>query len=132
MPFVVDASMVAAWLLPDEKGPEAEALFDRMGADHAVAPDLIRHEVRNLMLTAVRRGRVTEAFLPWAIERFDRLPIEGGGPGDDLLILALAKTRNLSAYDAAYLSLAQLRKLPLATLDQRLAQAARREGVEIA
>jgi predicted nucleic acid-binding protein len=35
----------------------------------------------------------------------------------------------LSAYDAAYLALALLEGLPLATLDRRLAEAARAEQV---
>lgn len=37
----------------------------------------------------------------------------------------------LSAYDAAYLALALLEQLPLATLDRRLADAARAEGVDV-
>jgi predicted nucleic acid-binding protein len=131
MAFVVDASLVAAWLLPDEKTPESEALLDRLSGEPVLAPDLIRHEIRSLILIAVKRGRVTEEFLPWAIGRFGRLAIANAGPGDDLGVLALAKAHNLSAYDAAYLALAIERALPLATLDTRLAQAARGETVEI-
>jgi predicted nucleic acid-binding protein len=41
----------------------------------------------------------------------------------------LARTRELSSYDASYLELAARLGLPLATLDGRLAQAARDEGV---
>jgi predicted nucleic acid-binding protein len=37
----------------------------------------------------------------------------------------------LSAYDAAYLALALLDRLPLATLDRRLAEAARTEQVTV-
>lgn len=38
---------------------------------------------------------------------------------------------SLSSYDAAYLSLASRMKVPLATMDQRLQQAATAEGVSI-
>jgi predicted nucleic acid-binding protein len=43
--------------------------------------------------------------------------------------LGLARTHNLSAYDAAYLELAVRRGLPLATLDDKLKTAATRIGV---
>jgi len=43
----------------------------------------------------------------------------------------LADAYGLSAYDSAYLELAQRRGLGLATLDRRLAQAARGAGVNL-
>jgi len=43
----------------------------------------------------------------------------------------LAWEYNLSAYDAAYLELAQRRGLGLATLDQRLSSAAQEAGVKV-
>ena len=42
----------------------------------------------------------------------------------------LADLYNLTVYDAAYLELAQRRRLPLATLDAALARAAKAAGVE--
>jgi predicted nucleic acid-binding protein len=45
--------------------------------------------------------------------------------------VVLAKEYNLSAYDAAYLELAQRRGLRLATLDQPLIRAAREAGVQL-
>ena len=60
-----------------------------------------------------------------------RLPIVDKGIGDDGRVLDLARSRNLSAYDATYLALALAERLPLATLDRRLAEAARAEGVTI-
>jgi predicted nucleic acid-binding protein len=53
MGFVVDASMVAAWLMPDEQTPEADALLDLLRETLALAPDLLRHEIRSLFLAAV-------------------------------------------------------------------------------
>jgi predicted nucleic acid-binding protein len=44
---------------------------------------------------------------------------------------ALAKKHTLSAYDAAYLELAQRKGIGLATLDKHLANAARKAGVQI-
>jgi predicted nucleic acid-binding protein len=43
----------------------------------------------------------------------------------------LSRKYRLSAYDAACLALALLKRLPLATLDRQLAEAASAEGVVI-
>ena len=45
MGFVLDASMVAAWLMPDEQTPETDALLDLLRETPALAPDLLRHEI---------------------------------------------------------------------------------------
>jgi predicted nucleic acid-binding protein len=45
--------------------------------------------------------------------------------------LALGRQEGIAAYDAAYLELALRLKLPIATLDTRLAEAATRCGVEL-
>jgi len=46
-------------------------------------------------------------------------------------VLSIANRYQLSAYDSAYLDLAQQEGLPLATLDQRLRAAAKKAGVEL-
>jgi predicted nucleic acid-binding protein len=46
-------------------------------------------------------------------------------------VLALAARHGLTAYDAAYLELAQRRALPLATRDAALIRAAAAEGVAL-
>ena len=46
-------------------------------------------------------------------------------------VSAIADRHGLTVYDAAYLELAQRRRLPLATLDRALCRAAREAGVEI-
>jgi predicted nucleic acid-binding protein len=131
MAFVADASMVAAWLMPDEQTPETDALLDLLRDSHALAPDLLRHEIRSLFLAAVKRQRVRESFLPWAIERFNQLPLRHLGPGEDHAVLTLARVHQLSAYDAAYLALAIGEAVALATLDRKLAAAARRENIPL-
>jgi predicted nucleic acid-binding protein len=45
--------------------------------------------------------------------------------------MALARERNLTIYDAAYLELALREGLPLATLDRALEKAAVAEGVAL-
>ena len=131
MVFVADASMVAAWLMPDEQSPETDALLDLLREAPALVPDLLRHEIRSLFLAAVKRQRVRESFLPWAMQRFNQLPLRQMGPGDDHAVLTLARVHELSAYDAAYLALAITEGAALATLDRKLAAAARSENIPL-
>ena len=131
MAFVVDASIAGAWLLPDEENEVAEQAMARMADEDAFAPDLLRHEIRSILLSAERRGRVSDDFIHSALARFRGLPLKLLGPGDDTEVVRLSRQYCLSAYDAAYLSLALLERMSLATLDQKLAEAARREGVAV-
>lgn len=131
MSFVIDASMLAAWLLPDEKAPETDALLDRSAEDRAIAPDLLWHEIRSVVLTAVRRGRVPEIDIDPTFQALLALGLRRADAGESSYIVRLAQRRNLSSYDATYLALALSERLPLATLDRKLAAAARAEEVGV-
>lgn len=131
MAFVVDASIAGAWLLPDEENTAADQAMTRMAEEDAVSPDLLRHEIRSILLSAEKRERISADFVHSALARFRELPLQLAGPGDDTEVVRLSRKYRLSAYDAAYLALALLKQLPLATLDRRLAEAARAEGVVI-
>jgi predicted nucleic acid-binding protein len=131
MAFVIDASIAGAWLLPDEENLIAEQLMVRMADEDAWAPDLLAHEVRSILLTAERRGRIAGDVVHSALARFHRLPLRLVEQSDDTEIIRLARQYRLSAYDAAYLALALLQGFPLATLDHRLAEAASTEKVPL-
>ncbi|WP_137134382.1 type II toxin-antitoxin system VapC family toxin [Rhizobium sp. FKY42] len=131
MAFVVDASIAGAWLLPDEENTTAEQAMTGMVEEDAIAPDLLRHEVRSILLSAEKRERISGDFVHSALARLRALPLQLVGPGDDTEVVRLSRKYRLSAYDAAYLALALLEQLPLATLDRRLAEAARAEGVTL-
>lgn len=134
MTFVVDSSIAVAWLLPDEQGSAADALAGRLEEGVAIAPALWLLEVGNALLTAQRRKRLTEREVDKLLGALTALPIdlESGPPGESLDgIMALARKLGLTTYDAAYVELAQRRRLPLATLDARLAEGARKIGVEV-
>jgi len=131
MAFVVDASVVGAWLLPDEHSILAEAAMSRMEEEDALAPDLLWHEIRNLLVTAARQQRIVDDDIVALLFRLADTPLRNAGPGDGIDIVRLALRHRLSAYDASYLALAALQKMPLATCDRRLAAAARSEGVAL-
>jgi predicted nucleic acid-binding protein len=88
----------------------------------------------NAVAVATRRGRISpdraSAFLG-VLAGFS-FEIAAAPEVDDLPRLqALAARHKLTAYDAAYLDLAQRLGIPLATLDGDLMSAAIAEGVEI-
>ncbi len=130
MHFVVDASIVAAWLLPEEYSDAAEAVIATI-SDLCPVPSLFWFEIRNIVAMSEHRARIGTGGALIAMERVRRLPLEDAGIGGDSSVLLLAAGHALSAYDAAYLALAINRDIALATLDRKLAAAARREGVAI-
>lgn len=130
--FVIDASVAMAWCFEDEASAAADAVLQRLGRDEAVVPSLWHLEVTNVLLVAERRGRVTEAQASRFLGLLGRLPIRSDeAPADVTSILAAGRRHGLSAYDAAYLVLAERLAAPLATLDEGLATAARAAGVEL-
>lgn len=131
MAFIVDASIAGAWLLPDEDNTIADQAMERMADEDVWAPDLLRHEIRSILLSAERRGRISNDLIHSALARLRALPLKFVDPGDETEVVRLSRQYRLSAYDAAYLALALNEQLPLATLDRRLAEAARSEGLTL-
>ncbi len=129
MPFVIDASIVAAWALLDEDSSRATEALERLRVDPALAPALLFFEVRNVLLVNERRGRLTEAQSAEFLRALSRLPIRIDQSPDETQLMMLARRHRLTVYDAAYLELALRERLPLATLDARLDAAMRAEDM---
>jgi predicted nucleic acid-binding protein len=88
----------------------------------------------NALLMAQRRKRLTEAGRVRLIELYRKLPIQTDMALDSETVgrfHALALNYDLSAYDAAYLELAQRKGFGLATVDRELRSAAQRAGVKV-
>jgi predicted nucleic acid-binding protein len=131
MPFVVDASVAACWLLPDERHPVAEAAYKRIARDSAVTPVLLWYELRNVFIVNERRGRLDAAKTARALRLLKGLPMTIDTDVDEDALMHLARQHRLTVYDAAYLELALRKRLELATLDAALAAAARAETVPL-
>lgn len=131
--FIVDASVSAAWLLPDEATDYTRAALHAT-VTHAVwVPMLWLPEMANLLHNAQRRRRITAAKRAELAAAAAGLRLQVCREPVSLLALdALAADHTLSAYDACYLELALRRRLPLATLDQDLRAAMQRCGVAAA
>jgi predicted nucleic acid-binding protein len=131
MPFVLDASTVLDWALEQEWQRTASTAHRRLQTDAARVPSLWWFEVRNVLVVAERRGRLTEAQTTVFLFGLSRLPILLDHAPEEQTVLALARHHRLTFYDAAYLELAQREALPLATLDAALIRAARAEKVAL-
>ncbi len=83
MAFVPDASIAAAWLLPDEDAALADRALDRLADETAKVPSLCWHELRNLLLSAERRKRIDEHHADVSIARIRQLSICCLGEMDD-------------------------------------------------
>lgn len=132
MILVIDASVTIAWIVEDEQNAYAEAALTSLGADRVVVPGLWHWEISNTLIVLERKGRLRDALAVHSqIVRFP-IDIELIAYAHDRRAtreLELARKHQLSVYDAAYLAMAEATSHPLATLDLRLANAARREGV---
>jgi len=132
--FVVDASVALSWCFDDEGEDYASRVLDALGESEAVAASLWPLEVANGLAVAERRGRLDATGARRFMELVLALPIAVDPTSRADALTAsydLARRRNLSAYDAAYLELALRHGIPLATLDARLREAAVAEGVKL-
>jgi predicted nucleic acid-binding protein len=131
VPVVVDTSVTMAWCFEDAATAATDEVLDRLRDTEAVVPPLWQLEVTSVLLVAERRGRLDEAKVTRFLELIARLPIRvDQSPQDPATVLAAARRHGLTAYDAAYLVLAERLAAPLATLDRALADACRAAGVE--
>ena len=129
--FVLDASVAVNWLLDDELDPKTAIVVVRIGQDEALVPQLWHLEVRNALLIAERRGRITASGLEERRHALRRLLVSTDTAPDLEGAFVLARTHGLTYYDALYLELAQRRYAALATLDTALGRAAAAAGIAL-
>lgn len=127
--------MAGALALPDEHSNRAERFLALALSEGEIwVPPLFWYEISNLCVAAMGRKRLTEASRIQFAELYSSLPLcTDGIPTSAIIsdIQQLATAYKLSAYDAAYLELAQRLGSGLATLDEDLARAARQSGLQL-
>ncbi len=136
MRFVLDNSVTMRWYFGDGTPADlayASSVLDILKIGTAVVPGLWGLEVANVLARAEAAGITSEARSETFVGMLGRLDVsvDHATPTHALAeTLQLARRHKLSAYDAAYLELAMREGLPVATLDEALAKAAKRAGVK--
>jgi predicted nucleic acid-binding protein len=132
--LVLDPSLALSWYFEDERSAQADTLLDQVVDQGAVVPSLWRLEVANGFQTAILRKRIDAAFRDAALAELAMMEITVDSDTDAnawTTTVRLSDRFKLTAYDAAYLELAQRRRLPLASLDQPLCRAAISLGLTV-
>jgi predicted nucleic acid-binding protein len=133
--FVLDASVALAWFvdypIPSYAIRVRQSLLN--GA-RALVPALWHLEMANGFAVAERRRVLGAADVSQGLIHMEQLLIHAIETSAEFVsmrqALALARSFQLSAYDAVYLDTARREELQLATLYQPLRAAAARAGVE--
>ena len=134
--FVLDASVALRWFLDHPVPAYANRVkqFFFKGI-RAVVPALWHLEMSNGLVVAERRSILTAADVDQAVIDIEQLVAQAVDIDSDVVparqALATARAFQLSAYGTVYLDLARRKRLPLATLDDKLRAAAGRGGVEL-
>jgi predicted nucleic acid-binding protein len=126
--MIVDASVILRAFFPDEEQARAQALIRNhvSGHERLLAPTLLHYELTNAVLQAIRRKRITEQQGEAILTSLQNLDIETK-PVAWPRMLSLARRFDRSAYDAAYLALAEATGSALITGDLRLYRAVRKD-----
>jgi predicted nucleic acid-binding protein len=119
--IVLDASAAIDWLLQTPAGQRIEQrIYSRQETLHSV--HLLDVEFAQVLRRLVHQGTLTARRAEEAIEDLAALRITRYAPG--MLLQRIWRLRqNLTAYDAAYVALAERLQAPLITRDQRIASA---------
>lgn len=117
--IVVDCSALVDVLT---SAPAADALRDLLSGEELHVPDLIDYEVVAALRGLVLGGKLGAARAEDALGDFDDLPLHRWQNDAAFRRRAFTLRDVLSAYDAAYLVLAEALACPLATRDRRLAR----------
>jgi predicted nucleic acid-binding protein len=133
--FIVDASVAVGWVHPAQATTQTAAMLDAIAEGATLeVPALWPLEVANALLVLVRRRKLTEDERRTGLGWLRGLPLRIDQEMASLAftrLSELAATHRLSVYDAAYLDLAQRRKLALGCKDGPLQEAAKHAGVRL-
>lgn len=127
--IVLGASVAAGWLLR-EQGSRIEEAVSLLLSGEAAVPQLWHLEVRNALLTAERRNRISAPEAAERLQAMESLLVATTDTQPDLeSTMTLARAHRLTFYDALYLELALRQQATLPSFDTALLRAADAEGV---
>jgi predicted nucleic acid-binding protein len=119
--IVLDASALVELLTRSDRGQQVESRILR-ASDSIHAPALIDLEVAQVLRRYVSTGQVPEHWARMALDIAVAFPMRRYFH-EPLVKRVWELKENLTAYDAAYVSLAEALRAPLVTCDAKLARA---------
>ncbi len=131
--YVVDASLVIKWYIPEALSEEADRFLARIEStgEQLIAPDFLLVELGNVLWKKAHRKEITDAtvheILDALLNRLSVHLIES-----NLLIqraVEIATQTSCSVYDSLYLSAADTYDALLITADQKLCKTVKRHGL---
>jgi predicted nucleic acid-binding protein len=134
--FVLDASVAVAWVAGTPADPYSVAVQSHVASGwRAIVPPLWQLEVANGLLMNERRRILTAADADRGLRDLETFLASRAEldqtPAAMRELANLARTYQLTVYDAAYLELAKRESVPIATLDKGLRGAAVKAGVTL-
>jgi predicted nucleic acid-binding protein len=118
--IVVDASVLASALVDD--GPDGDKARARLRGEYLIAPELIDLEVTSVLRRQHSAGHLGDRRAAQALADLTDLPMRRA-PHLPLLARCWELRANITAYDSAYVALAEAIDGTLLTADERLARA---------
>ena len=120
--YVLDASVIAKWFVPERWSEEAARLLD--GTHELAVPDLLWPELGNLLWKKSRAAQLTAREARLIVQSLERMPL-AVFPSRLVLEAALEIALNTgrTVYDTVYLALAVALECRLITADERLVNA---------
>jgi predicted nucleic acid-binding protein len=119
----IDTNIAVKLFIPDPLSAKAETLFRslRQVQSQFFVPDLFYIELTNVLWKYVRANQYPADQVKVALQRIQALPLNVTATKDLMLdAIDLSLKHGISAYDAAYVALAQRMSVPLLTLDNKL------------
>ncbi len=132
--IVLDASLMAAWLLGEQTHAEATGLGTNLADAPVIVPSHWPIEISNTLRTHLKSGHLSIANFHVIMDRLDLVTIrvEPAIDLDEIGPLAqFSVTHNLTTYDAAYVQLAVQHEATLATLDRAMRAAAMKLNIPL-
>lgn len=137
MNLVVDCSFIMSSVLPDETQPLVDNIYRQIANKiyYVFVPGIFYLECNNVLISSLRKNRINKSDCADYLQLLTALPIKidkfCSTPESLYSIAKIAGNYNLTAYDAAYLEIAERLGAKVATLDRNLALACRNAHIEL-
>lgn len=125
--IIVDASVVLAVILNE---PEKARIIEITQGRDLVSPGCLDWEIGNAFSAMLKRDRIKLNDAHRALDVYSLIPIKKADV-DLALALSISASHRIYAYDAYYMEVAKKRSRPIMTLDSRMAEVSRLEGIKL-